>query len=313
DWAGHHADLYEPPLVTTYRGTTVYETAPPSQGHILLEELNIVEQADLAALGHLRPEAIHLLVEAKKLAFADRLAHSGDPRFITTPLDTLLSKEFAAQRYREIDPAHAADVARGARLPERVADTTYLCAVDRDGNACSYITSLSAGFGSRVVAGDTGIALNNRAGRGFTLEAGHPNVLAGGKRTMHTLNCFLVAEDGKPWLVGGTPGGDGQPQWNLQLVTGMLDYGLDVQAAIEAPRWTSFPGTDPISIENAFELRIEDRVSPAVLRGLEERGHRLNVLGPWAGGGAAQLIALGPDGVLRGGSDPRAEGQALGY
>ncbi|HEX5506718.1 MAG TPA: gamma-glutamyltransferase, partial [Thermomicrobiales bacterium] len=118
---------------------------------------------------------------------------------------------------------------------------------------------------------------------------------------------------GKPWLVGGTPGGDGQPQWNLQLVTGLLDYGLDVQAAIEAPRWTSFPGTDPITIANAFELRIEDRIGPAVLRGLEERGHRLNVLGPWAGGGAAQLIALGPDGVLRGGSDPRAEGQALGY
>lgn len=313
DWAGHRADLYEPPIATTYRGKTVYQTALPSQGHILLEELNIVERADLAALGHLSPAAIHLMAEAKKLAYADRLAHSGDPRFVATPLDTLISKEFAAQRYREIDPARAADVVRGARLPERVADTTYLCAVDRDGNACSYITSLSAAFGSGVVAGDTGIVLNNRAGRGFTLEEGHPNVLAGGKRTMHTLNCFLITDDGRPWLVGGTPGGDGQPQWNLQLVTGALDYGLDVQAAIEAPRWTSFPGTDPITIANAFELRIEDRVGPAVLRGLEERGHRLNVLGPWAGGGAAQLIAVGPDGVLRGGSDPRAEGQALGY
>ncbi len=313
DWAGHHAELYEPPITTTYRGRLVHQTTLPSQGHILLEELNIAEQADLAALGLLTPAAIHLLVEAKKLAYADRLVYSGDPRFIATPLEVLLAKEFAAQRYREIDPRRAANEARGARIPEQIADTTYLCAVDRDGNACSYITSLSAGLGSGVVAGDTGVVLNNRAGRGFTLEEGHPNVLAGGKRTMHTLNCFLITEHGKPTLVGGTPGGDGQPQWNLQLITSMIDHGLDVQAAIEAPRWTSFPGTDPLTLHNPFELRIEDRIGPMVIRGLEERGHRVKVLGPWDGGGAAQLVVIAADGILRGGSDPRADGQALGY
>jgi gamma-glutamyltranspeptidase/glutathione hydrolase len=312
DWAGQRADLYEPPIATTYRGRTVYQTTLPSQGHILLEELNIVEGAELAALGHGGAAAIHLMVEAKKLAFADRLAHAGDPRFVATPLETLIAKGFAARRFREIDPRRAADAPRAAPLPERGGETTYLCAVDRDGNACSYITSLSASLGSGVVAGDTGILLNNRVGRGFTLEAGHPNVLAGGKRTMHTLNCFLVAEGGRPWLVGGTPGGDGQPQWNLQLLTAMIDYGLDVQAAVEAPRWTSFPGTDPVDARHPFELRLEDRAGPATLRELAALGHRVRSLGPWAGGGAAQLIARDTDGVLRGGSDPRAAGQALG-
>lgn len=313
DWAGHHADLYDPPIATTYRGKSVYQTRLPSQGHILLEELNLVEQEDLAALGYNSPAAIHLQVEAKKLAYADRLAYAGDPQFVQTPLELLISKAFAARRYREIDQRRAAHVQHGARLPERVADTTYLCAVDRDGNACSYITSLSAALGSGFVAGDTGIVLNNRVGRGFTLEEGRPNVLAGGKRTMHTLNCFIVSAHGRPWLVGGTPGGDGQPQWNLQLITNAIDYGLDVQAVVEAPRWTSFPGTDPITLDNQFELRVEDRVGPETVRGLEERGHQVKVLGSWAGGGAAQLIALDPGGVLRGGSDPRAEGQALGF
>lgn len=312
DWAGHHAELYQPPIATTYRGKMVYQTTLPSQGHILLEELNIVEHDDLAALGHNSAEALHLMVEAKKLAFADRLAYAGDPRFVQTPLDTLISKDFAARRRAEIDLQRAA-IPRGAVLAEQLADTTYLCTMDRWGNSCSWITSLSAGFGSCVVAGDTGILLNNRVGRGFTLEESHPNVLVGGKRTMHTLNCFLVTDAGRPWLVGGTPGGDGQPQWNLQLITNMVDHHLDPQAAIEAPRWISFPGTDPVNAHHAFELRIEDRIDPAVRHDLAARGHRIKVLGPWSGGGAAQVIALGRDGTLQGGSDPRAGGQALGY
>jgi gamma-glutamyltranspeptidase/glutathione hydrolase len=313
DWAGHRADLYQPPIATTYRGKTVYQTTLPSQGHILLEELNIVEGDDLAALGQNSAAAIHLLVEAKKLAYADRLAYSGDPRFVDTPLELLLSKEFAARRRAEIDPERAVEAPRPGALPERVGDTTYLCTVDRWGNACSWITSLSAAFGSCVVAGDTGILLNNRVGRGFTLEEGHPNALAGGKRTMHTLNCFLVTETGRPWLVGGTPGGDGQPQWNLQLLTNMIDHGLGPQEAIEAPRWTSFPGTDPINAHNPFELRLEARFPERVAAELAARGHRVKQVGPWSGGGAAQLIAIGADGVLRGSSDPRAEGQALGF
>lgn len=313
DWASHRADLYDNPLATTYRGKTVYQTTLPSQGHILLEALNIVEGDDLAALGHNSAAAIHLLVEAKKLAFADRLAYAGDPRFVATPIAELLTKGYAARRRATIDPDRAIDAPRPGALPERVGDTTYLCTVDRWGNACSWITSLSASLGSCVVAGDTGILLNNRVGRGFTLEAGHPNALAGGKRTMHTLNCFLVTDAGRPWLVSGTPGGDGQPQWAMQMLTAMIDHGLGPQGAIEAPRWTSFPGTDPINAHHPFELRLEARFPAQVAADLAACGHRIKRVGPWSGGGAAQLIAIASDGTLTGASDPRAEGQVLGY
>ena len=178
----------------------------------------------------------------------------------------------------------------------------------------SLIQSVSSAFGSGVVVVGTGIVLNNRAGRGFTLEEGHPKVFAPGKKTMHTLNCFLVEDgDGRPVLVGGTPGGDGQPQWNLQILTGLIDGGLDVQAAVEMPRWTSWPGTDPSTLPNPFELRVEERFGDGVIGELGQRGHRVRRLGAWAGGGAAQVIARDPEsGVLAGGSDPRVEGLALG-
>ena len=134
-------------------------------------------------------------------------------------------------------------------VAEHSGDTSYFCVVDGDGKAVSFIHSLSAGFGSGVVAGDTGITLNNRAGRGFSLQEGHPNVVAPGKRTMHTLNAYMCLRDGGAWLVGGTPGGDQQTQVNTQIVTTMVDQGLSVREAVEAPRWFSFPGTDPATID----------------------------------------------------------------
>jgi gamma-glutamyltranspeptidase/glutathione hydrolase len=156
------------------------------------------------------------------------------------------------------------------------------------------------------------ITLNNRAGRGFTLEEGHPNVIAGGKKTMHTLNCYLLMRDGQFWAVGGTPGGDMQPQWNVQVICNLVDFGLDVQQAVEAPRWHSFPGTDPEHVRKPFELRLESRFAAGVARELADRGHRVVDLGPW-GGGAVQVIARQPTGVLVGGSDPRPGGIALGF
>jgi gamma-glutamyltranspeptidase/glutathione hydrolase len=312
DLAGYRCEVGEP-IQTTYRGYTVYETGLPTQGHIVLEELNIVEQADLARLGPESPDLIHLLVEAKKLAFADRLAYSGDPRFVDVPLATLLSKEFARGRFARIDPERAQDEVPPGAI-ERDGETTYLCVVDRWGNAASFIHSLSAAFGSQVVAGRTGILLNNRAGRGFTLEEGHPNVIAPGKRTMHTLNCWLITQGDRLRWVGGTPGGDQQPQWNLQVIVNLIDFGMDPQRAVEQPRWYSFPGTDPINLPNDFVLRIEDRYGDAVLAELERRGHRVQRLGNWGAGGAAQVIAVDPEtGVLTGGSDPRVEGLALGF
>ena len=310
DFAAHKTEFVEP-LRTTYRGHEVFQTGIPTQGLILLEALNIVEQARID--DPQSPEAIHLMVEAKKLAYADRLGHAADPLFHQTPLTTLLGKAWAQSRFAAIDPARAAtEVAHGDMED---GDTTYLCVADGEGNMVSLIQSVSSAFGSGVVGGDTGVVLNNRAGRGFSLVEGHPNIYAPGKKTMHTLNCFLVAdEDGRPVLVGGTPGGDGQPQWNLQMLVGLIDAGMDVQEAIEQPRWTSWPGTDPITIDTPFELRIESRLPEATLAALQERGHVVRPQSPWAGGGAAQLIARNPDtGLMIGGSDPRVEGTVLGF
>ena len=306
-----HATEVAAPLATTYRDVTVYQTGLPTQGLILLEALNIVEQAP-DPLDPMAAASIHLMVEAKKLAYADRLQYAGDPAFVDTPLDQLLSKEWARERHAAIDANRLVASAAG---DYQAGDTTYLAVVDGEGLMVSLIQSVSSAFGSGVVGGDTGVVLNNRVGRGFTLEEGHPNLYAPGKKTMHTLNCYLIAdEQGRPVLVGGTPGGDGQPQWNLQAIVGLVDAGLDAQAAVELPRWTSWPGTDPISIDNPFELRLEDRFDATTIAALEDLGHRTRAQGSWAGGGSAHIIARDPEsGVLIGGSDPRVEGLALGF
>jgi gamma-glutamyltranspeptidase/glutathione hydrolase len=309
DFAEHETDV-SAPLSTTYRGYTVHQTCLPSQGLILLKELNIVEHGEID--DPMDVDAIHLMVEAKKLAFADRLGHVADPKFYEVQLDRLLSKEWSRRRYDLIDPdAAATDVPHGELT---AGDTTYLCTADGDGMMVSLIQSVSSDFGSGVVAGDTGVVMNNRVGRGFSLVTGHPNYFAPGKKTMHTLNCYLIDDpEGRPVVVGGTPGGDGQPQWNLQAISALIDGGMDVQQAVDLPRWTSWPGTDPISIENPFELRMEDRYPEATREALAAKGHDVRVRGPWAGGGAAQLIARDPEtGVLVGGSDSRVEGLALG-
>lgn len=307
DFAGYESDLSAPYSVN-YRGHTVYQTAVPSQGIILLEALNIVENADMA--NPQSAEAIHTMIEAKKLAYADRIANLGDGR--ENPIEELLSKDFAARRFAEIDAQKANHTATIGKLSD--GDTTYLCAVDRDGNMVSLIQSVSAAFGAGIVAGDTGVVMNNRAGRGFSLDPNHPNVYAPGKRSMHTLNAYLISDtQGRPVLVGGTPGGDGQPQWNLQGIVGLVDAGFDVQAAIEQPRWTSWPGTDPSTYDNPFELRMESTAEDNVRDELEARGHKVVEQAAWRGGGAAQMIARDPEsGVMIGGSDARAEGLAFG-
>ncbi|MEA2525028.1 MAG: gamma-glutamyltranspeptidase / glutathione hydrolase [Thermomicrobiales bacterium] len=308
-----HETIIGPPLGTTYRGYNVYQTGLPTQGFLLLEALNIVEHDDVAKLGVDRAAGVHQLAEAMKLAFADRLRYTGDPRFVDNPLATLISKPWATRRHAAIDPDRAAEDVPAGDL--RAGDTTYLCTMDGDGMMVSLILSVSAGFGSGVIAGDTGILLNNRAGHCFSLVEGHPNVFEPGKKTMHTLNCYLIsAPDGTPVLVGGTPGGDSQPQWNLQTIGALVDGNLDVQAAAEMPRWSVWPGTYPIEVDNRpFELRIEDRYGEETLSDLAARGHRVVPGGPWTQGGAVQLIARDPEtGALAGGSDPRGEGMALG-
>ncbi|MDR7486089.1 MAG: gamma-glutamyltransferase [Armatimonadota bacterium] len=310
DFARYSADVHTP-LQTTYRGLTVFATAPPSQGFLLLEMLNLLEGFDPVPWGS--PDGIHRAVEAKKLAYADRLAAVGDPRFVANPLGTLLDKAYAARRRLEIHPTRAAE-APGPGLPAEVAgDTTYFCAADVEGNLVSYITSLSAIFGCGEVVEGTGIMLNNRAGRGFELREGHPNCIAPGKRTMHTLTPYMAFRGATPWLVWGTPGGDAQPQWSLQILLNLIEAGMGLQEAIEAPRWQSFPGTDPATIDTPFELRVEDGFPPETLAELERRGHRVRPLASPEGGGGAQAILVDPErGLYWGGSDPRVDGCAIG-
>ncbi len=311
DLAAQETDTYAA-INTTYRGHTVHTTAPPSQGMILLGELNILANADLGSMDPTDAAAVHLMVEAKKLAFADRNRYAGDPKFVDFPLDTLISAEHGAAQYLRIDPERAV-VDDPALVPEFAGDTTYLCTVDAQGNAVSFIHSLSAAFGSGCVVDGTGIVLNNRAGRGFSLQPGHPNLLAPGKRTMHTLLAYAATRaDGTLAFVGGTPGGDQQPQWNMQVIANMLDWGMSPQEAVEAPRWTSFPGTDPANLPNPYELRLERRYPGSTLLDLRRRGHTVHALPDWGAGGAAQVIAW-EEGVCYGGSDPRAEGVALGF
>jgi gamma-glutamyltranspeptidase/glutathione hydrolase len=311
DFAKHRTEVYEPPISTTYRGHHVFQVRPPSQGFVMLELLNIVEGFDLASLGHNTAESIHLMVEAKKLAFEDRNRNAGDPRFVDWDLEKLLSKDHAAARRRRIDPARVAEAAP-VGAPESDGDTSYFCVADGRGNCVSFIHSLSKGFGSCFLAGGTGITFNNRAGRGFSLQEGHPNIIAPGKRTMHTLNCYMVFMDGAPVIVGGTPGGDFQVQANPQVISNLIDHGMDPQAAVDAPRWLSFPSSDPENLDKPFELRLEPGIPDDVRAGLESMGHKIRVL---VDGGAsssrAQLILRDHDtGLLKGASDPRGDGHA---
>jgi len=312
DFAKQQPVVYAP-LATDYRGYTVYQTAPPSQGFVVLEQLNILEGFDLARLPVFGPERIHLLAEAKKLAFADRNRYAGDPAFVKWPLDVLISKEHAERRRREIDPRRA-QWPDGALIPEHAGDTSYFAVADGQGNALSFIHSLSNSFGCGVVAGDTGVTLNNRAGRGFSLDPSHPNVIAPGRRTMHTLNAYMLFQKAKPWLIGGTPGGDQQAQWNVQAITAIVDHGMPLQEVADAPRWYSFPGTDPANLGRAPVLKVDRRIPEAVRQSLAGLGHEVEALAPWAGGGAIQLIQFDHEhGVLRGASDSRPGGAALGF
>ena len=300
DLEGYQAEALEP-IRTEYREFEVYEQPPVSQGHILLEELNIVEGFDLSSLSPDGLEAVHLLVEAKKLAFSDRHQYSGDPLFVNLPLDTIISKDTGAARRRLIDPRRARLFSEPNTLPG--CDTTYFAIADGEGNAVSFIQSLFHSFGSGVVVPGTGIVLNNRM-TGFSLDRSSPNALAGGKRTMHTLNTYMIFHDGSPLFVGGTPGGDKQVQTNLQVITRLLDWGMNVQEAVEYPRWGSDEG---------LQLSMESRYPRDTVEKLGGLGHKVKLLGPWGGGGAAQLIMIHPEtGALIGGSDPRCEGCAIG-
>lgn len=328
DMARHHSD-WMAPISTSYRGYDVYEFPPNSQGIAALEMLNIIEGYNLKSLGYQTPEYLHLLLEAKKLAFADRDRYISDPAFVDIPLERLLSKEYAARQRERIHPQRAATHV-GPGL-EHEGDTMYLCVADRHGNIVSLIQSLYNGFGSGVVGGDTGVMLHNR-GAYFSLDPRHVNYLQPGKRTMHTLAPALVLHNGTPYMALGSMGGDTQPQIHVQILTAMLDFGLNVQQAISAPRWRSgrfqvipvgreleLPGqsaVDEYMGANVAEIvALERRFPSGTPLALELLGHRTLIEGPWEDGmGHAQALVINPEThTFEGAADPRCDGLALGW
>ncbi len=298
DFADHKSNWVEP-ISTTYRGHTVYELPPNNQGLAALQMLNILEGYDVKSLGHNSAEYLHLLVEAKKLAFVDRAKYIADPAFYQAPLAQLLSKDYAAELRKKINNAQAQEP--NANGPSGGEDTVYLTVVDKDRNCVSFIQSIFSAFGSGLVAGDTGIVLHNR-GAGFSFDPSAANKLEGGKRPFHTLIPAMVFKDGKPWLTFGVMGGDMQAQGHVQVVMNLIDFGMDVQQAGEQPRFRHF--------ENG--LALESAIGADVRRALEAKGHKLTTAAGAFGG--YQAIMIDPlSGVLAGGSDVRKDGCAIGW
>lgn len=304
-----HTGAWVEPLAASYRGVTVLELPPNTQGLLALLMLKLAEGFDLAALGHNSADAIHVLAEAKKRAFAVAESWISDPERLQAPIDRLLGQAFIEELRGSIR-LDAASSPSPAHTPIG-GDTVYLCVVDADGNACSLIESIYFTFGSGVVAGDTGVLLQNR-GAYFSLDTDHPNRLEPGKRTYHTLIPGLALRDERPWLVFGTMGADGQPQTHVQILANIIDHRMDVQGAIEMPRWRS--GRFFLT-ESQERLWVEEDIPAEVRRALEGRGHRVEVTARWSESmGHTQAILIDREaGVLHGGADPRGDGAALGH
>jgi gamma-glutamyltranspeptidase/glutathione hydrolase len=303
DLADFSAEWVEP-LSIDYRGWQVCELPPQCQGVAALEMLSLLENFPLAEFGHNSADALHVLIEAKKLAYADLAAHVGDPRFARSPVDELLSKEYARRRAGEINMARAADRAPAGLFARAPSDTTYLCAADRRGQMISLIQSNYKPFGSGLVPRETGFPLQNR-GALFSLDPQSPNALAGRKRPFHTIIPAFMAR-GDVRVVFGIMGAYNQAQAHAQFVANLVDFGMNVQAALEAPRFTkaSFDGRD---------AQLENRVPEAVREELARRGHELEIVGAFSHAmGAGQAILRDfSSGVSFGASDPRKDGGAV--
>ncbi len=314
DLANFHADA-EGPKVGTYRGYEIYKPGFWTQGPVMIEALNLLEGFDLKAMGHNSPRYLHTVVEAVKLAFADRDQYYGDPKFSKIPEEILLSKDYAAERRKLIDPTHASIEHRPGSFGNRITlptttasttpvnDTTCVNVVDRQGNAFS--ATPSGAWLPSVIMGETGIPLTSRL-QSFVTTPGHPNQLQGGKRPRVTLSPTLVTRDGKLEMIMSTPGGDNQDQALLQVMLNILEFGMSPQEAVEAPRfqtehfYSSFAGHEFVP----GRLNLEGRIPKATGDALEALGHRVTMAGDWSNSSAPTVIWV-HDGVLNGGADPR--------
>ncbi|MFQ6022229.1 MAG: gamma-glutamyltransferase [Acidiferrobacterales bacterium] len=299
DFASHRSDWVEP-ICTGYRGLCVYEIPPNSQGIAVLMMLNMFENTRLGEMQHLGADHIHAVTEAFKLAIAERDRFVSDPDFSEIPMAAMLSEEFAKKQWSRIDPARTLNHPVASGLPDH-RDTIYLTVVDEQRNVVSFINSLYHPWGSCMVAGDTGIMLQNRGG-GFNLIEGHANCIAPGKRPMHTIIPAMAYRSNQPVLSFGVMGGEYQAMGHSYVLTNWLDFDLDLQEAVDAPRFLPAEGV----------LTVERAISTTTRSELERRGHKVLEAGKPFGGG--QCIYIDWDnGVLQAASDPRKDGCALGY
>lgn len=296
---------WDEPISTDYHGVTCWECPPNGQGLIALMAMNIVEGIPIHDMGFQSLDTYHHMIEATRLAFADGFEYIADPRASLVPTQQLLSKDYAAERRKLIGAEHAMEGVSFGKVPA-VHDTVYLSVVDSEGNGCSFINSLFAGFGSGLVVPGTGIALQNRAAL-FSLDPGHANALAPGKRPFHTIIPALATRDDELWLTYGVMGGFQQAQGHLQVIANMVDFGLGPQAALDALRYS-------VRLDGMVEL--EEGIATEVAEGLQKRGHPVDIVsGPRRvimGGG--QVIERNPEsGLLSGASEPRKSGAAVGW
>ena len=308
DLAGHKTHIQDP-LAIIYRNLTIYGQPPPTQGMILMEELLLCEHFDFSRLSE--ADRIHVSVESKKIGFRDRNLILGDPEFLDVNVEKILSIENIDGGVSQINMQEANNE---TLVISEGSDTTYFLVADAEGNAVSWIQSVFHGFGSSWVIPGTGIILNNRL-TGFSLDPNSPNFIEPGKRPAHTLNAWTATRaDGSLYLVGGTPGANIQVQTNLQLIINVVDLKLNVQEAIEAPRWQhlSVAGQSSLEEDGSGTLEIEARVDSTVIESLRAKGHQVSVIGDWAHGSSVQMLEVMPNGTYMFGSDPRCEGHAAG-
>ncbi len=314
DMAAHRGEWVDP-VSTNYRGYDVWELPPNGQGIAALQILNLLEPYDLKSYGFGSPEHIHLFVEAKKLAFADRAASYADPDFYKTPTARLISKEYARERGKLISMDRAMKAAEPGIIPElNEGDTIYLTTADKDGMMVSLIQSNYRGMGSGMTPPGLGFIFQDR-GEQFVLKRGHPNSFAPGKRPFHTIIPAFVTKDGKPWLSYGVMGGAMQPQGHVQILLNMIDFGMNLQEAGDAPRIQHDGSTEPAGQATAMtdggEVDLETGYSIETIRALMRKGHSVRFAdGPYGG---YQAIMVNPDGGYVGASESRKDGMAAGY
>lgn len=308
EWAASGDALVGPAITVSYQGRTLHQTPLPTPGWMVLQQAALLA-GQLADIPMLSPAAVHLMAEAARQAFQDRWEHCGSDNIAWR---SLLDPVAISAGRRRLHGRPSRSVALRGVSPH--GDTTSMVAVDSAGRAVAFIHSLGLTFGAHISIPGTGIIMNNRLGRGAYLIDSHPNAVQPRRRPLHTLNAWLVTDgNGEIAHVGNTPGGDGQVQWNMQLISHLIDNELDPQQAVTAPRFTVFPGSDANVLGSPDELVCETRLGAATLSALRALGHNVRTVGPWGAGGSALVVSADKKrGLLVGGADPRQDGVVLG-